>query len=712
MSADSIPEEGKPIRIRHVTVQSAGPLRQFDRSISPLTVIHAPNETGKTTLVENIIASLFKRGRGNDLGLRGNFISPSTKITLSGTGNSEYSPASINKLDTFIEVKNPDVPPRLLQLLYVRASETGLTGKDGGIDTSVIKDLLSPHRKMLTLSGKVPAVMKKSGQLVNGQVMTNNQGLYNDYSDTLSRITEFSKASDSFYNGSISTRLTRIEKEIVASEIEIEKLGKARRHRAWKLQQKIISLKKTPLAMVSRDAFSTLQQVLGTWSTLSRQIEKKRDELEGYSDVKESITWLEAARQRYTGRTSSPLSFLLQVSGIVAGIVLGICGIGLVLLGKSAPGALLFGGSIMFTLVTLLLMKTMKTSSADSVEMNGLRQSFLDRYGHRCNSFTDIETMLQMEKNREAASGEILRSLNELEKNRNGTGITIQTGFSNLGRPGLPESNWYATLEELSRQKQQLDLSIESLGGQLTQLAVDPADYHAEDPGIEWSPTVEARVLSQLQDYNSEYQQVKEQLQQLLAKLGRMAGEDLFAKTLEQVHEILDTTHTSLLTLRREQAATLCAQYILQQTIDEFSAREEQKLEEYCNDPGMIERLYSVTGRYNRIKLLDDTIFIGTDNQLFPIQDLSTGAREQVLLSLRMGIAERLCGNRPMFMLLDDAFQHTDWQRREGMVQSMVSSVATGWQVIYFTMDDHIRDLFKNIGKRLPKNSVSVYTLT
>jgi uncharacterized protein YhaN len=45
-------------------------------------------------------------------------------------------------------------------------------------------------------------------------------------------------------------------------------------------------------------------------------------------------------------------------------------------------------------------------------------------------------------------------------------------------------------------------------------------------------------------------------------------------------------------------------------------------------------------------------------------------------------------------MLLDDAFQHSDWERRERLVAQVLSMVQSGWQITYLTMDDHLRGLF------------------
>ena len=66
------------------------------------------------------------------------------------------------------------------------------------------------------------------------------------------------------------------------------------------------------------------------------------------------------------------------------------------------------------------------------------------------------------------------------------------------------------------------------------------------------------------------------------------------------------------------------------------------------------------------------------------------------MIALRMMFARRYLGDVPGFLLLDDAFQHSDWNRRELLVDHTLSLVRErGWQVFYFTMDNHLRDLFK-----------------
>ena len=72
------------------------------------------------------------------------------------------------------------------------------------------------------------------------------------------------------------------------------------------------------------------------------------------------------------------------------------------------------------------------------------------------------------------------------------------------------------------------------------------------------------------------------------------------------------------------------------------------------------------------------------------------------------GHPERLSALREILERLPDLVAnnvtvHTQPQ----LVQQAVGLVEAGWQVLYFTMDDHIRDLFNTVGDRLGKRYVS-----
>jgi len=72
-----------------------------------------------------------------------------------------------------------------------------------------------------------------------------------------------------------------------------------------------------------------------------------------------------------------------------------------------------------------------------------------------------------------------------------------------------------------------------------------------------------------------------------------------------------------------------------------------------------------------------------------------------VPLALRVGVAARILQDESLFLILDDAFQHADWDRRRAILKEMTDLVNAGWQIIYFTMDEHIQKIFDMQGKKL-----------
>jgi uncharacterized protein YhaN len=63
---------------------------------------------------------------------------------------------------------------------------------------------------------------------------------------------------------------------------------------------------------------------------------------------------------------------------------------------------------------------------------------------------------------------------------------------------------------------------------------------------------------------------------------------------------------------------------------------------------------------------------------------------------------------QPAFLILDDAFQHSDWNRRKNLISHTLNMIKKGWQIFYFTMDDHIKELFMDAGHDLKKKFKSV----
>ena len=115
-------------------------------------------------------------------------------------------------------------------------------------------------------------------------------------------------------------------------------------------------------------------------------------------------------------------------------------------------------------------------------------------------------------------------------------------------------------------------------------------------------------------------------------------------------------------------------------------------------------------GRYRRVwtAVEERALRVERDGESLPIELLSSGAREQLFLSLRLALADRLARQgRAMPLVLDDVLVNFDAQRAEAAAALFVDWAAEGRQVLLFTCHEHIAERFQALRadvRHLPDN--------
>jgi len=153
----------------------------------------------------------------------------------------------------------------------------------------------------------------------------------------------------------------------------------------------------------------------------------------------------------------------------------------------------------------------------------------------------------------------------------------------------------------------------------------------------------------------------------------------------------------------RRLTAQILAHIQVTSVIEELHEQENARIAAGLQRSELTEPLRSLTGHYESVRLDSDRaeLFVVGQGGEFPLAGVSTGTQEQICIALRIGFASIALQGQPAFLILDDAFQHSDWSRREKLVAHTAELVRSGWQVFYFTMDDHIRKLFMQVGEPL-----------
>jgi uncharacterized protein YhaN len=336
----------------------------------------------------------------------------------------------------------------------------------------------------------------------------------------------------------------------------------------------------------------------------------------------------------------------------------------------------------------------------DSHEFQEIKSEYESRFGEKLTNLAAMEA-----KERQLLESQVRRqTLEEEVRKQQETLIPVEVEIKNaLARFGTEADvgkNWTEQVNHLTERLRETGRQIGIAREHLAGLGVDESEFVTEDPGAKYEKSELERLESELGTLDTKLQEDERALdslrQRILAevKLGDVTvGWDELINALresreEQAHEY------------RHLAAELIAKILIKDELEVIREQEDAKIQKSLRSDVLTEPLKQITGRYDSIELEGETLSVSDPYHTFTIEDLSTGAAEQVLLALRIGCASRLFGKQQLFLILDDAFQHADWERRELLLTEVSALAKDGWQIIYLTMDDHIQRIFDKHGKK------------
>lgn len=277
----------------------------------------------------------------------------------------------------------------------------------------------------------------------------------------------------------------------------------------------------------------------------------------------------------------------------------------------------------------------------------------------------------------------------------------IDTWFEeNLGEKIEPEK-WENRIRRLINEKQKLSEKIKEKEGELKGLGVSESEYLSDDPGFTFSSEEMKQTEEKLDKISQSIDAANKELNDLRTRIASAVNCDPLIAWPELLNNLYKKIEEKKVELKSREA-NLMAQILLAEVIKELDQEETEKVEEVINSPDVGEMLRRFTCRYNQIFLRPsadrqtELLWASDGREDFPLADLSTGAREQIMLALRIVFIKKLLKQGNCFLILDDAFQHSDYERRPIIINNLIELAASGWQIFYLTMDDHIKSLFMN----------------
>ncbi len=220
------------------------------------------------------------------------------------------------------------------------------------------------------------------------------------------------------------------------------------------------------------------------------------------------------------------------------------------------------------------------------------------------------------------------------------------------------------------------------------------------------------RLLQQLREEKKHLAQQKEQLQEKIRRVGEQLAnlESEVRQVLRNSSEPIQCQSVFDLPRIREQLREfrkgLEQQQWLGKTLIEIlkqaKQEEEHRIADLFGRESPVSRYFlGITGRqYSSVDYRpgDHQICVVRNNgqQLLPEQ-LSGGTFDQLYFAIRMALAEKVLSGQTGFFILDDPFLKADRERLEIMMNMLRGLSHQGWQILYFSAKDEIREALASL---------------
>ena len=701
------------IHIDQIRVNRDGPLSEdFELDCGKLNLIYGHNESGKSYLVECLIKSLFKTsGRGvREWPLRS--WDPRAQITVSGLGEKpvKFKPASKEKLEARWQDSEKQLPDDLSRLLVVKEGATWLADTntaDDGVGMDMLRNFLSGEKLLDGVEKRISKTLQKA-TIDDGEIQGNQTGEIRDYNALLEELTEIDRLLEECDQKSSPGRLVLLEASQQQIQHDLATLDQAKRHRAFLLATSINDQKTALESLPGDQEIGALRAKIDQFRTdkKTHETETSPGEVAKLQTQIDNHQYLSQATTTYKNITPiEPQNQLPEYSQWLLPAAIGLMIIASIAAMASWSIVSVLTGVVAILLVAGHLWLSRQEVSVDpgaNAEWERLAKEYERRFAKPLADLASLEAHREKLSQLSTAARISLEQQQEAEKKIQLTSNEISTALARLTGQEVEPTNWDSSLDVLTAQRNEKNREIDQLTQSLTALGIATDEHQPEDPEHPWDATQFNQLEQQLEEIEEDIEANQEELDELEKRI-RYASENENALGWEQLLDGLRAKRDEVAEEYRQLTADIIGKILVHNVVAEQRNQENDRIRLGLESSTIANALQQFSGRYHNLHLTEEEeleVEDASGNQ-FPVSMLSTGAREQVFLSLRIGFASRALGERTGFLLLDDAFQHSDWQRREGLVQQCLSLVKQGWQIFYFAMDDHLRDLFQQAGESL-----------
>lgn len=703
------------IRIEKISINRGGPLKKdFNMKPADLNLIYGHNETGKTYIVESLIKFLFNTGKNTPWILRRTKDKESTirgwepagKVTVSGLerGVTEFSKTGMKLEDYKYSAAN--LPQDFSRLMVIRAGETRLSDTRDGVGRDVLKTFLSGEGTLDQIEKNISQTIREA-HITEGIIEGASRGLIKKRSEIAEENVRLSSLrSEIDENASLGT-ISSLRKEEMKLKKDIKELEKAKRHHALNSETRLQQLKAEKDNQPTEKDLQQQETDINILREKYTGISSREDKLKEFKKSEEDYKWTNTALEIYRGIMEKQ-SKRPKVNKILMILILAFLAVAVA--GSFFYWHLMIGGAIgaFLVMVIRIFLEPKTVPLAEKEELKKLEHEFQKRFSSDLTDLAKLKVLTDDLNKQHILAEDLAQNLQEVNREIETRKEQISDRFRSMTGSTPAEGEWDSVIKTIKDRKADLENRIRELENTLTRLDIPREEYLETAADVEWDTETLRYKHDELTMAEAKLNIEKLSLESLKSRLaGETSGNT--TDTWEELLTALEYKQEKIAEEYREITAEILAKIEVCKTISEFRNKENARIKSSLESEVLKKPLLALTDRYSGVILTDegDLILNSKTGDEFPLETLSTGASEQVHFALRTGFAE-IAMQQPAFLILDDAFQRSDWDRRRNLISHTLNIIKKGWQIFYFTMDDHIKELFMDAGKDLKKKFKSV----
>lgn len=678
------------VKIKNISVKNLGPISQLSWDLENINLILGDNEKGKSWLVEFLIRSLFKTSGWNLRSRLG-----SGKVRVEGLENKliEFSPSTSMKLEDFLLKKYIGLPPDFSKLLVFRGTNVEL-GDRKESDKAMLRRYLS-HKEILdSIRRKVlPKTVKEWKKIDKYSIVgPEKDGLMKRkkmIKEELDRIDDlFTKVENKFLSGEMK-RLRNKEEELKRN---FEELEKAKRYTAYKILEEIKALQKKA-DQIDEEEIDRLFQEVNQLQYDKKKHKENEKELKLLDESTKHYEWLDKVIEEFKNynleEIKSKVSKLFPILFVAMIVTTGI----LIVLG--------FKWHALITLIILPMVwflykreiERLASQYGKREELKKIKEDYKQRFGEELSNIPAMEerkNKMEKDYHKRKILEEQMKKDTERIKNKE---LQIEQKIVNLFGEKIEIDKWEGKLREERRRKKEIEEQIKEKNKELYKLQVEEKDYLTSKPEVEFDWDKYREVNNNLKKVQDKISEKEKELNGLKHSICEHTKDDFSTSWMKLIENLANKKNEALKEYKELKAEIIATKYI-SDTIEELWKEEDEKIKEALNSDVLKSTLLKVTTHYDNISLHNDKLIVSDPYHDFWVSEISDGAKEQVFLSLRIGMAMHWFGKDALFLILDDAFLHSDDNRRPKLVKKILELGENEWQILCFTFDKRIKELF------------------